>query len=149
MTVTADGNYLAIPTATNTIVLYETNYVPMANGSIWLETVKTINVSESSISSLAFDYANNLYVASGGTETVSRYVIPSWNDNKAVTPGNGIVKGGIEGDLNGDGSVDIADAVIVLDFMANNEYNATADFNGDGEVNIADFVVVLDIMAQQ
>ena len=53
---------------------------------------------------------------------------------------------GIDGDLNGDTQVNIADAVIVLDIMANSE---AADFNGDGEVNIADFVVVLDIMAAQ
>ena len=56
---------------------------------------------------------------------------------------------GIVGDLNGDTQVNIADAVIVLDIMANSEYNEAADFNGDGEVNIADFVVVLDIMAAQ
>lgn len=53
------------------------------------------------------------------------------------------------GDLNYDEKVDITDAVIVLDVMANGEYDKAADFNGDGEVNIADFVVVLDIMAQQ
>jgi hypothetical protein len=35
---------------------------------------------------LAFDYAGNLYVASASTETLSRYAIPSWTDNKTVTP---------------------------------------------------------------
>ena len=58
----------------------------MDNGKINLVAKKTLNVSESSITSLAFDYANNLYVASGGTETFSRYAIPSWTDNKTVTP---------------------------------------------------------------
>ena len=57
--------------------------------------------------------------------------------------------GGIDGDLNGDGKVDIADAVTVLDFMARGDNDPAADLNGDGEVNIADFVIVLDIMAQQ
>ena len=54
-----------------------------------------------------------------------------------------------QGDLNGDGSVDIADAVTVLDFMASGDYDAAADLNSDGQIDIADFVSVLDIMAQQ
>ncbi|MBR6030874.1 MAG: dockerin type I repeat-containing protein [Bacteroidaceae bacterium] len=56
---------------------------------------------------------------------------------------------GIDGDLNGDGKVDIADAVSILDIMAAGGFDAAADLNGDGKVDIADFVAVLDIMALQ
>ncbi|MCR5850475.1 MAG: dockerin type I repeat-containing protein [Bacteroidaceae bacterium] len=146
--VTTDGNYLAIPMGSGKIVLYETNYVPMANGKIFLDPKLNISVSESSISSLAFDYANNLYVASGGTETFSRYTIPTEN-KLVITPGNGIGTGGILGDLNGDGKVDIADAVTVLNIMASSEYDAAADINNDQKVDIADFVSILNIMAAQ
>ena len=145
--VTADGQYIAIPQGSGKIVLYENTYVLGGNGKLILTPVKTINTTESSISSLAFDYANNLYVASGGSETVSRYVIPSWNNNIAVTPGNGITYP--EGDLNRDGKVDIADAVTVLNIMAAGSNNPEADLNGDGKVDIADFVTVLNIMAAQ
>ena len=55
----------------------------------------------------------------------------------------------MEGDLNGDGEVSIADAVAVLEVMARDGYDAEADLNGDGEVSIADFVAVLEIMAKQ
>ena len=55
----------------------------------------------------------------------------------------------VMGDLNGDGKVDIADAVCVLDVMANGDYNSKADLNEDGKIDIADFVCVLDIMAKQ
>jgi hypothetical protein len=55
----------------------------------------------------------------------------------------------ITGDLNGDGKVDIADAVTVLNIMAASEYNAAADVNNDGKVDIADFVTILNIMAAQ
>ena len=55
----------------------------------------------------------------------------------------------INGDLNGDGKVDIADAVTVLDVMASGSNDPAADLNGDGKVDIADFVTVLDIMAGQ
>ena len=146
--VTTGGEYIAMPNGSGRIALYECNYVPMENGKIFLNPKQNISVQETTITSLAFDWANNLYVASAGSETFSRYTVPGMN-KVVVTPGNGIVEGGIEGDLNGDGQVNIADAVIVLDFMANNDYDAAADFNGDGQVNIADFVVVLDIMAQQ
>ena len=148
MAVTSDGKYLAIPKGSGKIVIYETNYVPMENGKIFLNPIFNIGTSETSITSLAFDYANNLYVASGGTETISRYVIPSWNDNLAVTPGNGIVKG-LKGDVNGDGQITIADGVAVLNAMAGQTVPGNADVNGDGDVTIADFVAVLNLMAAQ
>ena len=53
----------------------------------------------------------------------------------------------ITGDLNGDGNVDIADAVGVLGAMANGSTEAIYDVNGDGNVDIADFVAILEIMA--
>ncbi|MBR6032657.1 MAG: hypothetical protein IKP36_11985 [Bacteroidaceae bacterium] len=62
-----------------------------------------------------------------------------------INPGTDVVKG----DLNGDSRVDIADAVTVLDIMAEEGYSKAADLNGDGKVDIADFVSILDIMAEQ
>ena len=102
MTITPDGKYLAIPQGSGKIVLYETNYAPMPNGKIFLNPVKTINVSETRITGLAFDYAGNLYVASASTETLSRYAIPSWTDNKTVTPApEGFTVGTDSGDPDG------------------------------------------------
>jgi hypothetical protein len=60
-----------------------------------------------------------------------------------------IEQGGVTGDLNGDGKVDIADAVAVLDIMAASGYDVAADLNNDGSIDVADFVSVLDIMAKQ
>ena len=56
---------------------------------------------------------------------------------------------GIEGDMNGDDKVDIADAVSILNIMAEGTNDPAADLNGDGKVDIADFVTVLNIMAEQ
>lgn len=53
------------------------------------------------------------------------------------------------GDLNGDGKIDIADAVSVLNIMAANEYSKAADVNNDAKIDIADFVSILNIMAAQ
>ena len=53
-----------------------------------------------------------------------------------------------KGDTNGDGNVDIADVVTVLNVMAEGTNEAAADINGDGSVDIADCVTVLNIMAE-
>ena len=53
------------------------------------------------------------------------------------------------GDLNGDAKVDIADAVSVLNIMAEGNYSKVADINNDEKVDIADFVSILNIMAEQ
>ena len=56
---------------------------------------------------------------------------------------------GVDGDLNGDNKVDIADAVSVLNIMASGAYDAKADLNNDQKIDVADFVSVLNIMAAQ
>ena len=148
MAITSDGEYIAMPNGSGKVVLYRNTYVLGGNGKLILTPVQNISVVESAITSLAFDYANNLYVASAGSETFSRYTIPGMN-KVVVTPGNGIVEGGITGDLNNDGKVDIADAVTVLNIMAAGNYDASADVNNDQKVDIADFVTILNIMAAQ
>ena len=62
---------------------------------------------------------------------------------------NTVKVGGLQGDLNGDGKVDIADAVTVLNAMAQEDVDLNAfDVNHDGKVDIADFVSILNLMAQ-
>ena len=51
-------------------------------------------------------------------------------------------------DLNGDEKVDIADAVSILNLMAESKYTEDADINKDNKVDIADFVSILNIMAE-
>ena len=56
----------------------------------------------------------------------------------------------INGDVNRDGEVNIADVNTILDVILSNYVNsdlrARADVNGDGEVNIADINAVIDII---
>ena len=54
-----------------------------------------------------------------------------------------------KGDVNQDNTVDIADAVSVLNAMAGQEVAGDPDVNGDQIVDIADLVTVLNIMAGQ
>ena len=52
------------------------------------------------------------------------------------------------GDVNGDGSVNIADVTSLIDVLltGRNPYGQIADVNGDGSVNIADVTSVIDII---
>lgn len=54
----------------------------------------------------------------------------------------------INGDLNGDGEINIADAVTVLNAMASANPDMACDLNGDGSVDISDFVTILNLMAK-
>ena len=148
MAVTSDGKYLAIPKGSSKVVIYETNYVPMANGQIFLDPKYNITTTETNITGLAFDYAGNLYAASSASaaKTLSRYTIPSWTNNLVVTPGNGIGNG-IIGDVNSDGRVDGLDAQAILNVMSDNGYSNDCDVNKDGRVDGLDYQTVLNIMS--
>ena len=54
--------------------------------------------------------------------------------------------GGIHGDVNGDGEVNIADVNAVVDVILGGASNPNADVNDDNEINIADINAVIDII---
>ena len=53
----------------------------------------------------------------------------------------------LKGDVNGDGSVDVADISAIISQMAGASQYAEADVNGDGSVDVADISTVITIMA--
>jgi hypothetical protein len=106
--VSADGSIVAIPMGNNRVIIYETNYVPLENKLIYLEAKYDISVTESQITGMAFDYANNLYITSSASKTLNSYAIPSFTDNKIVTPAREGFKVGVEsGDPDGIENVDV------------------------------------------
>jgi hypothetical protein len=56
----------------------------------------------------------------------------------------------LEGDLNGDGKVDIADRLILTSYLNDGgDLDATADLNGDGKIDVADAQIIAQIIADQ
>lgn len=47
-------------------------------------------------------------------------------------------------DLNNDGSVDVGDIMTIINFIADDIYNAEADFNGDKFVDVGDIMAVIN-----
>lgn len=54
---------------------------------------------------------------------------------------------GKQGDVNGDGAVDVADISAIITVMASGVNDPAADVNGDGAVDVADISNVISIMA--
>ena len=52
----------------------------------------------------------------------------------------------IQGDLNGDGVIDILDLITLVNMILNGEYSIIADLNEDGVVNILDIVIYKNII---
>ena len=53
---------------------------------------------------------------------------------------------GIQGDLNGDGVIDILDLIVLVNMILNGEYSIVADWNEDGVVNILDIIIYKNII---
>ena len=87
MAISRDGGYIAFPTAAKNVTIYEVNYVPMANGHIYLNPMISLQVTEGDqIMALAFDYALNLFAASSYSHTMSQYTLPAIMGTEAVVP---------------------------------------------------------------
>ena len=53
---------------------------------------------------------------------------------------------GIQGDLNGDGMINIQDLIILVNMILDDEYSTIADLNEDGVVNILDIIIYVNII---
>jgi len=53
---------------------------------------------------------------------------------------------GIQGDLNGDGMINIQDLIILVNMILDGEFSTIADLNEDGVVNILDIIIYVNII---
>jgi len=54
--------------------------------------------------------------------------------------------GDVNGDVNGDGELNILDVVAIVNMILTDETNSSADYNGDGDVNILDIVAIVQVI---
>ena len=93
----------------------------------------------------SYNRAEEVYVRAylcGGNSKVGFYdIYIANNPNEEVNPGQ-------PGDVNDDGTVDVADISAIISVMAGTASYENADINGDGSVDVADISNVISIMAQ-
>ena len=76
--------------------------------------------------------------------------LQTWNDSKSPSDDGStfrIVQEILMGDVNGDGEVDLSDAIMVTYYSLHevpaNFNEAVADMNGDGEIDLSDAIVII------
>ena len=99
------------------------------------------------ISSNTFSNRSNatLYVPKGSKEAYA--AADYWKEFKEIIELEDEV---MAGDANGDGTVDVVDAMAIVNYIldkpADNFNEQAADVNGDGTVDVADVVAVMNII---
>ena len=100
---------------------------------------------------LAFDYANNIYLANDA-DGVAEFTLPTANNSRiTVAPKSQYLKGGtaaVYGDVNGDGNVTAADITALYDFLLTNDTTnlINGDVDGDGNITAGDITKVYDVL---
>ena len=54
----------------------------------------------------------------------------------------------IEGDVNGDSSVNIQDVILIVNIILSNEQNLSADVNQDGNIDVLDIIQVVNLILE-
>lgn len=109
-------------------------------------TVTSLNPTPPAIDPSSFsDFSATLIVPAGSR---AAYTAASrWNSFSNIKELDGAV---IIGDANGDGTVDVADVVAIVNYILNkpgeNFNEQAADVNGDGVIDVADVVGVVNII---
>ena len=92
----------------------------------------------------AFDGANltnaTLYVPKGSVESYK--ATSPWNEFGKIEK----IPSEANPDVNNNGSVDVGDIMTIINYIADDIYNAEVDLNDDGFVDIGDIMVVINVI---
>jgi hypothetical protein len=92
-------------------------------------------------------YVRNLFVDAGATLNTNGYIIyTSEVDNQGTIIGEDdiiIINPPLEGDLNGDGVINVLDILVVVADWGPCTGTCESDLNDDGFVNVLDLLIVI------
>lgn len=144
---------------TEIVVTVENNgaYLETFNVTLYANSTPIGTLTETNLAPLAqgtLTYAWNTSGFALGNYTISAYAWPVPNETN--TANNNLTDGTVEvtipGDVNGDGIVNILDAITLANSFfatpASSNWNPNADINGDGVVNILDAIILANHFLQ-
>ena len=138
-----DGGYIYISGGETDITVAGGNYITTSSDGV-ADTTKCMGMS---IDADMVQTGGTVVIRTTGSEAYGYNV----KGTETRTDGTLKVIGDTEepkkGDVNGDGSVDVADISAIITTMANSEENSAADVNDDGSIDVADISAVITIMA--
>lgn len=82
-----------------------------------------------------------------GRKAELRIISDMGASSEVITITQGKVEEAVQGDVNNDGTVDVADISAIISVMAGTAEYSNADVNGDGTVDVADISAVISVMA--
>ena len=94
------------------------------------------------------DFADNyiVNVTEPGIYTIVITFDPNDEEITCNTTWTSSLPNPVYGDLDGDGSVNVADLTFLIDCILGFEQNMDCDLDGDGSINIADVTLLIDII---
>jgi parallel beta-helix repeat protein len=107
---------------------------------------QNITLSSGNAGTITFTWNTTSFA--GGIYTIKAYASPVLGETDTAdnTFVGGTVQVAKKGDVNGDGSVDVLDLIIVAKALGTHpgdaKYNPNADLNGDGEIDVLDLIIV-------
>jgi outer membrane protein assembly factor BamB len=141
----------------NVTVANQGGYTETFNATAFVNTtaIQTETLSLPSQNSATVIFIWNTTGCAYGSYTISAYATPVQSETNTANNNctDGTVEVTIPGDVNGDGTVNILDAIQVSNsFLAtpsSSNWNPNADINGDGVVNILDAIILSNHFVQK
>ena len=94
------------------------------------------------------DVASGVYTLTAAKNGSAAYTAVITVGSEPLTIDIALEKASLFGDLNGDGTITVADVTALLDYIASSVgYDARCDLNFDGEVTVSDVTSLLDLIA--
>ena len=116
------------------------NWMTVTSESSWLSMLDTemiqVGVSTYGLNIGSEYMANIIVVSNAETESVTIPIHLQVLDN------------GLQGDLDGNGSVNVLDVILVVNIVLAGEYTELADLNNDGNADILDVVLMVNIILE-
>ena len=139
-------------TATNLGDYSETLNVTLYVNANSIANITFINLPNATSTLITFTWNTTGFAYGNYTLSAYAWPVPGETNTANNNCTGGTVYVGIPGDINGDGTVNILDAIALSTAFgsapSSANWNANADINGDGTVNILDAIILANNFAQ-